>query len=82
MVIGALTAGAGKNKKGPFVPETAAGASPFASDEVHRPRPSSHRQRSFIFALFESLGEAELGPNPYTHTPAIELVDEAEASRR
>jgi hypothetical protein len=67
MVMGVLTARAGKNESGSFVPEPprAHPRSP-AMRCTTRPRPSSHHQRSCIFAPFGSLDEPELGPNPYT----------------
>jgi hypothetical protein len=78
MVIGVLTALAGKNESGSFVPEPprAHPRSP-AMRCTTRLRSCSHHLRSCIFAPFGSLDEPELGPNPYIGA-RIELVDEAE----
>ena len=48
------------------VHQTAAGEPPSLAMRCATARGSySHRQRSFIFALFGSLGEPEVRPNPY-----------------
>ena len=56
---------AGENDNGSRA-QTAAGEPPSLAMRSATARgPYSYRQRSFIFALFGSLGEPELGPNPY-----------------
>jgi hypothetical protein len=77
MVMGVLTARAGKNESGSFVPEPprAHPQSP-AMRCTTRPRPSSHHQRSCMRLLnrLASLNSVRIR----THALAIELVDEAE----